>query len=307
MKGFTRDKKFIPMTDYKKVRKSRDPEAKTQGVVIRKARESESMRCMMGGKHVRIDSPDKFDPYNACKKCGADIRLKDGKWVTTTYDEREHYNKNNSWERKARTVSLPKFHRVKEQEDGLVKFWAESSDGKTVSSLIQSKDFDNEMEIRISLPDFERINVRGSKDIMDDLTFEQFLDKTNMHLERQELMRKKREPFPVGERRPSELGDQDVIEAISGKKLTQTDLIAMQRATRKKGELSEEDFQRRQEIVRKLNDLKHKRDKIAVRKIDPSNSSQFNKKSRALGKANDKLNRQKEKFKKEFGVEVVDI
>jgi len=40
MKGFTRDKKFIPMTEYKKVtRKSRDPKAKTQGVVIRKARE----------------------------------------------------------------------------------------------------------------------------------------------------------------------------------------------------------------------------------------------------------------------------
>jgi len=33
MKGFTRDKKFIPMTDYKKVtRKSRDPKEKTIGV-----------------------------------------------------------------------------------------------------------------------------------------------------------------------------------------------------------------------------------------------------------------------------------
>ena len=55
-------------------------------------------KCMMGGKHVRIDSPDKFDPYNACTKCGFDIRLKDGEWITTTYDEREYYNKNNSWE-----------------------------------------------------------------------------------------------------------------------------------------------------------------------------------------------------------------
>jgi len=206
-----------------------------------------------------------------------------------------------------RTVSLPKFHRVKEQEDGGVKFWAESSDGKTVSSLIQSKDFADEMEIRISLPDFERITVRGSKDIMDNLTFEEFLDKTNMHLERQELMRKKREPFPVGERRPSKLGDQDVIEAVSGKKLTQTDLIAMQRATRKKGEISEEDFKRRQEIVRKLNDAKFERDKVAKRKIDATNEQQFKKKSLALGRANDKLEIQKRKFKKEFGVEVVDI
>jgi hypothetical protein len=33
MKGFTKDHKFIPMTDYKKVtRKSRDPEVKSQGV-----------------------------------------------------------------------------------------------------------------------------------------------------------------------------------------------------------------------------------------------------------------------------------
>ena len=101
-----KDGKFHPHTDYKKgVRKSRDTTVKTKGVKVeRKARESESTRCMMGGKHVRIDSPDKFDPYNACKKCGFDIRLKDGKWITTTYDEREYYNKKNSWERKARVT-----------------------------------------------------------------------------------------------------------------------------------------------------------------------------------------------------------
>ena len=42
MKGFTRDKKFVPMTDYNKVtRKSRDPKVKTQGIKIeRKSRES---------------------------------------------------------------------------------------------------------------------------------------------------------------------------------------------------------------------------------------------------------------------------
>ena len=43
----------------------------------------------------------------------------------------------------------------------------------------------------------------------------------------------KREPFPVGERRPENFGDQDVIDAVSGKKLTQEDLIAMQRQPRK--------------------------------------------------------------------------
>jgi len=37
MKGFTRDHKFIPMTDYKKVtRKSRDQKAKTQGVRMKR-------------------------------------------------------------------------------------------------------------------------------------------------------------------------------------------------------------------------------------------------------------------------------
>ena len=37
MKGFTRDNKFIPMTDYKKVtRKSRDPEVKTIGVRMKR-------------------------------------------------------------------------------------------------------------------------------------------------------------------------------------------------------------------------------------------------------------------------------
>jgi len=41
MKGYTKDHKFIPMTDYKKVtRKSRDQKIKTHGVVIRKQREN---------------------------------------------------------------------------------------------------------------------------------------------------------------------------------------------------------------------------------------------------------------------------
>lgn len=62
--------------------------------------------CMMGGKHVPIDSPDKFDPFNACTKCGDDIRLKDGIWTTTTYDERQKYLKNNSWEAKPKEENL---------------------------------------------------------------------------------------------------------------------------------------------------------------------------------------------------------
>ncbi len=39
MKGFTKDGKFHPITEYKGVRKSRDQSTKEQGVKIRKARE----------------------------------------------------------------------------------------------------------------------------------------------------------------------------------------------------------------------------------------------------------------------------
>lgn len=39
MKGFTKDGKFHPITDYKGVRKSRDQSTKTEGVKIRKDRD----------------------------------------------------------------------------------------------------------------------------------------------------------------------------------------------------------------------------------------------------------------------------
>jgi len=201
--------------------------------------------------------------------------------------------------RKARTMTIPKLHRrIEAEEPPRVKFWAENRKANVIASLVQSPDFDDEMEIRITgFPTLtDRITVRGHKSIMDQLSFHEFLDKVNLHLEREALMRKKREPFAVGERRPSKLGDQDVIEAISEKKLTQADLIAMQRQPRKKGEISEEDFKRRQEIVRKLNDAKFERDKVAKRKIDATNEQQFKKKSLALGRANDKLAVQKTKI-----------
>ncbi len=40
MKGFIKDKKFHPISDYTKVRKSKDQLIKNQGVVIRKARDN---------------------------------------------------------------------------------------------------------------------------------------------------------------------------------------------------------------------------------------------------------------------------
>ncbi len=225
MKGFTRNNKFIPMTDYKKVtRKSRDQKAKTQGVRMKKTNVSSIKAggtCFCGRTSVK---------GGLCPSC-----RDNGVFFEKLKIEQAQQNPKNvgAMQRKAKTISIPKLHRVPQQEEGRVKFWAESSNGKTVSSLVQSKDFADEMELRIALPDFETITVRGSKEIMDNLTFDEFVDKTNMHLERQHLMREKREPFPVGERRPTGLGDQDVIEAISGKKTTQADLIAMQRQPRK--------------------------------------------------------------------------
>ena len=56
MKGFTRDKKFIPMTDYKKVtRKSRDQTTKTQGVVIRKQRDERDIDFTESDKKTALD------------------------------------------------------------------------------------------------------------------------------------------------------------------------------------------------------------------------------------------------------------
>ena len=60
MKGFTRDHKFVPMTDYKKVTtKSRDQHAKTQGVKIRKARisiEQKFSKADIQGGHDFFDN-----------------------------------------------------------------------------------------------------------------------------------------------------------------------------------------------------------------------------------------------------------
>jgi len=57
VKGFTKDHKFIPMTDYKKVtRKSRDQKEKTQGVRMKKTNVSSIKaggRCFCGRTSVK--------------------------------------------------------------------------------------------------------------------------------------------------------------------------------------------------------------------------------------------------------------
>lgn len=82
-----------------------------------------------------------------------------------------------------------KLQRILEQEYGLVKFWAEDSSKRIIASLIQSKDFQNEMEIRV-VTDNDIFTVRGHKTIMDKFTFEQFLERVKLHLERNKKLRR---------------------------------------------------------------------------------------------------------------------
>jgi len=87
MKGFTRNKKFVPMTDYKKVtRKSRDPEVKTQGVrLARKARETDSGEI----------PPEKiFDKNRLTKHDGRYFLVAEGYPDTLAVDEYEKVNDN---------------------------------------------------------------------------------------------------------------------------------------------------------------------------------------------------------------------
>ncbi len=57
MKGFTKDGKFHPITDYKGVRKSRDQSTKTKGVKFRKARDS--TRKLGHYKYFKVKLNDK--------------------------------------------------------------------------------------------------------------------------------------------------------------------------------------------------------------------------------------------------------
>ncbi len=193
----------------------------------------------------------------------------------------------------------------------LVEFAPLKTLPKETQNSLQTKNALDELQKRFEADDLffvttrkgNRLRVLGDRDMIKQKSRNL---KNSDNIGVQTIPRKKREPFPVGKKK-GELGDADVIEALGGKATTQADLIAMQRAPRKKGDLTEEDFKRRQEIVRKLNDAKFQRDKVAKRKIDATDERQFKKKSLALGRANDKLAVQKKKFKKEFGVDVIDI
>ncbi len=78
-----------------------------------------------------------------------------------------------------------KLERVKEQEEGRVKFWAEDFGNKILASLIQSSKFEDEMEIRV-VSDHDNFEVRGHKSIMNNFSFDDFIGKVLLHIERHE-------------------------------------------------------------------------------------------------------------------------
>lgn len=71
--------------------------------------------------------------------------------------------------------------RLHNYEDKIVKFGIGTQNETTVVTLIYSKDFENEMEIRFTTGEM-RFTVRGHKCIMDNWTFDEFKQKVYCHL-----------------------------------------------------------------------------------------------------------------------------
>ena len=80
---------------------------------------------------------------------------------------------------------------IQDEWDGNVKYFVEFNDEFITASLLQG-DYDNEMEIRIGKNN-ERYSVRGHKSIMDKMSFDDFIRKVKLHIERQELFKKIKE------------------------------------------------------------------------------------------------------------------
>jgi len=65
LKGFTKDHKFIPMTDYKKVtRKSRDPEVKTQGIRMKRRNQFTSNEQKLLSKYLDDEWHRRFETFD---------------------------------------------------------------------------------------------------------------------------------------------------------------------------------------------------------------------------------------------------
>ncbi len=88
---------------------------------------------------------------------------------------------------KAMMINL---HRLKDFEGDGVKFAVANKDESVIGTLIQSRDFPDEMEIRITDGN-DRFSVRGHKSILNNLTREQFADKVERNLQTRRLLRDK--------------------------------------------------------------------------------------------------------------------
>lgn len=81
------------------------------------------------------------------------------------------------------------FQRLKDFEGGNVKLAVENPEEDVIGTLIQSTDFPDEMEIRISKGS-DRFEVRGHKSIMDKLSPEELSQKVELHVERHKDFKK---------------------------------------------------------------------------------------------------------------------
>jgi len=91
---------------------------------------------------------------------------------------------------KQKKAMMIQLHRLKDFEGDGVKFAVANKDESVVGTLIQSRDFPDEMEIRITDGN-DRFSVRGDKSILNNLTREQFADKVERNLlTHRELKRK---------------------------------------------------------------------------------------------------------------------
>jgi len=81
------------------------------------------------------------------------------------------------------------FHRLKDFEGENVKLAVANKDESVIGTLIQSTDFPDEMEIRVTSGS-DRFAVRGSKSILSKLTPEELSKKVELHLERHEDFKK---------------------------------------------------------------------------------------------------------------------
>ena len=78
--------------------------------------------------------------------------------------------------------------RLESWENGNTKYALEIKKLNVIATLINDRNFQDEMEIRVTKGN-ERFSIRGHKVIMNAFTFEDFKNRVLYHLRRNELLR----------------------------------------------------------------------------------------------------------------------